>query len=53
MVPLTPEVKRIARLEHDRRQAERRFAGRKKVNFCAFAKQNWLAEDGGMVRPDT
>jgi hypothetical protein len=22
MVPLTPEVKRIARLEHDRRQAE-------------------------------
>jgi hypothetical protein len=39
MVPLPPEVKRIARLEHVRRHAERRFADRMKLNFCAFASE--------------
>jgi hypothetical protein len=39
MVPLTPEVKRIARLEHDRRQAECRFADRREKNFCALASE--------------
>jgi hypothetical protein len=39
MVPLPPEVKRNARLEHDRRQAERRFADRMKINFRAFTSE--------------
>jgi hypothetical protein len=33
MVPLPPEVKRNARLEHDRRQAERRFADPTNINL--------------------
>jgi hypothetical protein len=39
MVPLTPEVKRIALLEHDRRQAERRFADRMKIKRGPFASE--------------
>jgi hypothetical protein len=39
MVPLPPEVKRNARLEHDRRQAQRRFADRMEIKLCAFASE--------------
>jgi hypothetical protein len=54
MVPLTPEVKRNARLEHDRRQAERRFADRMKIKLLRIqAKRLTLGDRAGqrLTRP--
>jgi hypothetical protein len=40
MVALTLEVKPNARLEHDRRQVERRFADRMKLKSLRIGKQS-------------
>jgi hypothetical protein len=40
MVPLTPEVKRNAPPEPDRRQAERRLADRIKIKLLRICKQS-------------